>query len=151
MGTITEKQRKFIMGTLHQLDLEDQRFRIMQECEGIIKIQSLNDMSKYGAQTMIQYLLKEADKQGVKISHYSDRKITKRKRISKSTVDVLTEKRRKIVIAICYQKKQCLEDGKFKTQLLDELCMKSGPHKKMFNEYTKEELQHLIDFFNNNF
>ncbi|MCP4523914.1 MAG: hypothetical protein GY828_06895 [Candidatus Gracilibacteria bacterium] len=151
MGTITEKQQKFIMGTLHELNLIDQRFRIMQECEGIIKIQSLNDMSKYGAQTMIQYLLKEAEKKGIKLSYYIEKKEFKRKRIGKKSIDVLTEKRRKIVIAICYQKNKCLEKGKFKTQLLDELCIELGPHKKLFNEYSKEELQDLIDFFNNNF
>ena len=67
MERISEKQRKFILGTLHQLNLDNQRFRIIQECEGIIKINSLNQMSYLGLQNMVNYLTKEAEKQGVKL------------------------------------------------------------------------------------
>lgn len=152
MERITEKQRKFILGTLHQLGLDDQRFRIMQECEGIIKIRSLNQMSGDGAQNMIEYLLKEAEEKGIKLDYYPKQNVRKRKRITSSkSIDVLVEKRRKIVIAICYQKKLFLENGKFKTQLLDEFCLSKGPFSKVFNAYDKEELQSLIDSLNTNF
>lgn len=151
MERITEKQRKFILGTLHKLNLDDQRFRIMQECEGIIKIRSLNQMSGDGAQNMIEYLIKQAEEKGVKLDYYPNPTTRKRKRIVSKSIDVLVEKRRKIVIAICYQKKIFLENGKFKTQLLDEFCLSKGPFLKIFNTYDKEQLQLLIDNLNTNF
>ncbi len=137
MERITEKQRKYISFLLNDLKLNDQKNELMQSCEGIINIYSLNQMSRQGAKEMISILLQK--------SAQKDREETIR-RTDEMTTNALKEKRKKIVFALCYKRGLCVTGNKIIPYLLDDYCLNYGPHQKHFRYHTTEELQDLIDF-----